>query len=156
MNRKTAPRKRKTHRTSVQRSKRPFLLPFFKGITSYKSMKDRLSKNLCGKNPISLDKVRIIHYNITAIGVWRSLVSRMVRVHEAAGSNPATPTIYDPSAFVQSRRFLYEVRPFPTAVPLPPPHRIHPAYLLLGRFLSGIYHFIEISFAVLDLFISEQ
>ena len=26
------------------------------------------------------------------IGVWRSLVSRMVRVHEAAGSNPATPT----------------------------------------------------------------
>ncbi len=25
-------------------------------------------------------------------GVWRSLVSRMVRVHEAAGSNPATPT----------------------------------------------------------------
>ena len=24
--------------------------------------------------------------------MWRSLVSRMVRVHEAAGSNPATPT----------------------------------------------------------------
>ena len=26
------------------------------------------------------------------IGVWRSLVSRMVRDHEAAGSSPATPT----------------------------------------------------------------
>ena len=25
-------------------------------------------------------------------GVWRSLVSRLVRVQEAAGSNPATPT----------------------------------------------------------------
>ena len=38
--------------------------------------------------------------------MWRSLVSRMVRVHEAAGSNPATPTIYKPSTFVQSRRFF--------------------------------------------------
>ena len=28
------------------------------------------------------------------IGVWRSLVSRMVRDHEAAGSSPATPTKY--------------------------------------------------------------
>ena len=26
-------------------------------------------------------------------GVWRSLVSRLVRVQEAAGSNPATPTM---------------------------------------------------------------
>ena len=40
----------------------------------------------------TLDNGKIIHYNIQAIGVWRSLVSRMVRVHEAAGSNPATPT----------------------------------------------------------------
>ena len=28
-----------------------------------------------------------------AIGVWRSLVSRLVRVQEASGSNPDTPTI---------------------------------------------------------------
>ena len=41
----------------------------------------------------TLDNSQIIHYNIQAIGVWRSLVSRMVRVHEAAGSNPATPTM---------------------------------------------------------------
>ena len=27
------------------------------------------------------------------IGVWHSLVVRMVRVHEVAGSNPVTPTI---------------------------------------------------------------
>ena len=27
------------------------------------------------------------------IGVWRSLVSRLVRVQEASGSNPDTPTI---------------------------------------------------------------
>ena len=29
----------------------------------------------------------------SADGVWRSLVSRMVRDHEAAGSSPATPTM---------------------------------------------------------------
>ena len=32
------------------------------------------------------------HYNVLAIGAWRSLVSRLVRVQEAAGSNPAAPT----------------------------------------------------------------
>ena len=32
-------------------------------------------------------------YNVSAIGVWRSLVSRLVRVQEASGSNPDTPTI---------------------------------------------------------------
>ena len=42
--------------------------------------------------PIPLDNAGIIHYNGLAIGVWRSLVSRLVRVQEAAGSNPATPT----------------------------------------------------------------
>ena len=30
--------------------------------------------------------------NLIAIGVWHSLVVRMVRDHEAAGSNPVTPT----------------------------------------------------------------
>ena len=40
----------------------------------------------------TLDNQRIIHYNIWAIGVWRSLVSRLVRVQEASGSNPDTPT----------------------------------------------------------------
>ena len=39
-----------------------------------------------------LDNRRIFHYNILAIGVWRSLVSRLVRVQEASGSNPDTPT----------------------------------------------------------------
>ena len=40
-----------------------------------------------------LDIGVFFHYNIVVIGVWRSLVSRMVRVHEARGSNPLTPTI---------------------------------------------------------------
>ena len=31
-------------------------------------------------------------YNILDFGVWRSLVSRLVRVQEASGSNPDTPT----------------------------------------------------------------
>ena len=39
-----------------------------------------------------LDFVMKIHYNIKTIGVWRSLVSRLVRVQEASGSNPDTPT----------------------------------------------------------------
>ena len=47
-----------------------------------------------------LDKEQNIHYNSLAIGVWRSLVSRMVRVHEAAGSNPATPTKNPVTTFV--------------------------------------------------------
>ena len=33
------------------------------------------------------------------IGVWRSLVSRLVRVQEASGSNPDTPTKKPKSAF---------------------------------------------------------
>ena len=41
---------------------------------------------------MALDKGRIIPYNDLAIGVWRSLVSRLVRVQEASGSNPDTPT----------------------------------------------------------------
>ena len=39
-----------------------------------------------------LDNVWKPRYNILAIGVWRSLVSRLVRVQEASGSNPDTPT----------------------------------------------------------------
>ena len=45
-----------------------------------------------GKIRFSLDNGEKFHYNIVVIGVWRSLVSRLVRVQEAAGSNPATPT----------------------------------------------------------------
>ena len=39
-----------------------------------------------------LDKSLEFYYNTLAIGVWRSLVSRLVRVQEASGSNPDTPT----------------------------------------------------------------
>ena len=40
----------------------------------------------------SLDKLRSNAYNMFAFGVWRSLVSRLVRDQEATGSNPVTPT----------------------------------------------------------------
>ena len=40
----------------------------------------------------ALDNQKKFHYNILAFGVWRSLVSRLVRVQEARGSNPLTPT----------------------------------------------------------------
>ena len=41
---------------------------------------------------LGVDNRGIFHYNDLAIGVWRSLVSRLVRVQEASGSNPDTPT----------------------------------------------------------------
>ena len=53
-------------------------------------MKPRL---LPGDFHYALDNLRKNHYNDLAIGVWRSLVSRLVRVQEASGSNPDTPTI---------------------------------------------------------------
>ena len=55
-----------------------------------------------------LDKGRIIPYNDLAIGVWRSLVSRLVRVQEAPGSNPGTPTMKKPSTFVDG--FFNDIR----------------------------------------------
>ena len=47
---------------------------------------------LSKKSGITLDIASVFHYNIVVIGVWRSLVSRLVRVQEASGSNPDTPT----------------------------------------------------------------
>ena len=41
---------------------------------------------------LSLDIYIRVVYNNQAIGVWRSLVSRLVRDQEASGSNPDTPT----------------------------------------------------------------
>ena len=41
----------------------------------------------------TLDICPKFHYNGKVIGVWRSLVSRLVRVQEASGSNPDTPTM---------------------------------------------------------------
>ena len=41
---------------------------------------------------IALDFPGVDLYNNIRFGVWRSLVSRLVRDQEAAGSSPATPT----------------------------------------------------------------
>ena len=51
---------------------------------------------------LRLDKHPESRYNGLAIGVWRSLVSRLVRVQEARGSNPLTPTKKPESAFAGS------------------------------------------------------
>ena len=48
-------------------------------------MQERKKQRTLDNKPFSI-------YNIFAIGVWRSLVSRLVRVQEARGSNPLTPT----------------------------------------------------------------
>ena len=55
---------------------------------------------------VALDNGRIFLYNIKVIGVWRSLVSRLVRVQEASGSNPDTPTKEPESAFAGSGSFF--------------------------------------------------
>ena len=73
-----------------------------------------------------LDKGRIIPYNDLAIGVWRSLVSRLVRVQEAPGSNPGTPTKKLESAFAGSS-FLIGVMGFER------PLRKQSGGLFLGR-----------------------
>ena len=51
---------------------------------------------------LRLDKHPESRYNGLANGVWRSLVSRLVRVQEARGSNPLTPTKKPESAFAGS------------------------------------------------------
>ncbi len=52
----------------------------------------KFCKNLLLPAMVLLDKRVDFHYNTMADGVWRSLVSRLVRVQEASGSNPDTPT----------------------------------------------------------------
>ena len=59
---------------------------------TYFHLPDQIIPGNCEKDPMPLDITSFFHYNVLAIGVWRSLVSRLVRVQEAAGSNPATPT----------------------------------------------------------------
>ena len=55
----------------------------------------------------SLDKRPLRRYNSYAFGVWRSLVSRLVRVQEAVGSNPATPTNKETSFVYQGKRGFF-------------------------------------------------
>ena len=73
-----------------------------------------------------VDRFRFWEYNTLDFGVWRSLVSRLVRVQEASGSNPDTPTIMTagfPAEMLKSRRFFYLFRsasPRGLCVDLPP------------------------------------
>ena len=52
-----------------------------------------------------LDKSEISAYNSFAFGVWRSLVSRLVRDQEASGSNPDTPTTSEQALYRLLRLF---------------------------------------------------
>ena len=53
-----------------------------------------------------LDIEPYFQYNGIVIGVWRSLVSRLVRVQEASGSNPDTPTKNTVIAYVVTVFFM--------------------------------------------------
>ena len=59
---------------------------------------------------LSLDKGAANAYNIFAFGVWRSLVSRLVRDQEATGSNPVTPTKNPVTTFVVTGFFRAGIR----------------------------------------------
>ena len=59
------------------------------------------------KSAAALDNLSKFHYNTLAIGVWRSLVSRLVRVQEASGSNPDTPTKNKRAAFAALLFLIY-------------------------------------------------
>ena len=66
-----------------------------------------LSPGFPGDFHYTLDKARKNHYNDLAIGAWRSLVSRLVRVQEAAGSNPAAPTKFPVIMYVVAGYFYF-------------------------------------------------
>ena len=52
-----------------------------------------------------------LYYNITCVGMWLSLVERLVRDQEAGGSNPLIPTIFFYEKRVYARYFfLTEIR----------------------------------------------
>ena len=87
-----------------------------------------------------LDNTAMFHYNKLAIGVWRSLVSRLVRVQEASGSNPDTPTKNPESAFAGSGFLIV----FGFERPL----RKHAGGMFLGR--GRILWFLDASLADVD------
>ena len=45
-------------------------------------------------------------YNHSVVGMWRSLVARIVRDDEAAGSNPVIPTTFESKTVCNRRRFF--------------------------------------------------
>ena len=68
-------------------------------------------------------RTNIIIMNKHSIRVWRSLVSRLVRVQEAVGSNPATRTIgvsFGVLRFFIENYFVIVVRKRATFCLLPP------------------------------------
>ena len=68
-------------------------------------------------------------YNRSAIGVWRSLVSRLVRVQEASGSNPDTPTTSSQALYRLRRLFMRCIKKSSRAHAAAPPFQIEPTSL---------------------------
>ena len=66
------------------------------------------------------------------IGVWRSLVSRMVRDHEAAGSSPATPTIVVADCISFAAAFSF-AKPAPFLA-----HHTSPRVIRIGSAVLGL------------------
>ena len=83
---------------------------------------------------VNLDNPLNVQYNIVVIGVWRSLVSRLVRVQEAPGSNPGTPTKSRNLSWIPA--FLYE----PEASWLPSPSGFRAAESEWGIRLKQCMH----------------
>ena len=73
----------------------------------------RPSGNFWNKEQIYLQKTlaffsSIVYNSKSHFGVWRSLVSRLVRDQEAMGSNPVTPTMKKVT-FVYRQRWLFSM-----------------------------------------------
>ena len=66
----------------------------------------RIPRNFRGSSIILLTTTGKIIIITWSIGAWRSLVSRLVRVQEASGSNPDAPTKNLESASAGSRFFI--------------------------------------------------
>ena len=88
----------------------------------------------CIDNPL-----RPCYNNTVDFGVWHSLVVRMVRVHEVAGSNPVTPTIKIAGSPSGLPAIFTPVAPrFEHATSADPNHRLG-SWVLRGQtvFLTG-------------------
>ena len=98
---------------------------FYAQYTTPRAYNYRTVSILCGgiwkKLALRLDRRIFFHYNSLAIEVWRSLVSRLVRVQETSGSNPDTSTKNPESVYAGSGFFIWMMAEFSLC---PRPQRI--------------------------------
>lgn len=77
----------------------------------------------------TLDFIYCLLYNLNVafIGVWRSLVSRLVRDQEASGSSPDTPTT--PGVHMDTRFYCHYEHPYQNNNPRIPGSRVFVGYI---------------------------